>query len=225
MLLTNHDFFYTTDGVLPPMDLVLTRSGYYDDRFDDFLSMDSWSGEAVVQESVDPQLRVRVMVRVQGRRKRRRCYPAAWSAHLKVSDFGSPEPIAKGRCKSLTDVVRQVKALNLTKNIQSFLRAFYGQQNATCVWTERTNTKYRPSRWDVLTTEFVRADADMLPFASMFVAFSRMFSYWGSPVSTCVPDGTYITKDSGFTRLSLVKISSYYSESGIEALDGCIPWV
>jgi len=116
------------------------------DQFDEWRFSGSWSGKKVIRRSSLYGMNVWLKLYVSGKRSKKtyRCRPTRWHAKLTL-EYVEVE-VARGRCKSLLEAARAVRALDLSGPTDELLRAFYGREQATCVFVEAT----RPSTWDRL---------------------------------------------------------------------------
>ena len=118
----------------------------YVDQFDYWVSSYSWGGEETIRHSSDHHLRIKLRLHVSGKRAKNgyRLRPVRW--HAKLSMEYVEVRVAEGRCKSLSEAQRAVRALDLSESVDELLRAFYAQGSAVCVFVESD----RPTKADRL---------------------------------------------------------------------------
>lgn len=196
------------------MDLCLSRDGYMDCT-DEWAPVNSWSGSAVVLDSVDPALRVRLDVRVHGSWKKKGCRPRSWRAELRVHNVTLK--VGNGKCRTLRDTIAQVKKLDLQPHIREVLKTFYSKERAICVWADKRSafpthakTLYDRSRWDCLTD---RTGPSFVPFVSAFIDLCPI-SYFGTRIEVPgrITEGQYVLLYPGYGTQA--DVNSYYAEKG-----------
>lgn len=136
------------------------RRGYFED---DWYACDSWSCERIVCPSYSQQHCIRLALSVQGKRgKNGKLRAHRWAARLVLGD---PNPIGYGkfteqlvihgtlrwgdnhlpigRCKSVSDAMRQADQLDLGPAIEKLLTRAYSPRGATCLW-RREGERWEP---------------------------------------------------------------------------------
>lgn len=143
--------------------LGLARTGYWD-QYDEWNPGRSWEGEKYVADSADPNLRVKLKLRVSSKSKNGhllsasgRPRPDRWYARLIVEGFELA--VGSGRCKTLRAAIQAAEAIDLPPKVDELLRAFYGQLEASCV--------------------FLVEDGELTPWAT---TFGRWGNYKGWPM-------------------------------------------
>ncbi len=115
------------------------------DQFDEWRSSGSWSGKKILRRSAAYSMHVWLKIHVSGKRgKNYRLRPVRWHATLQLEHV--TVKLGRGRCKSLLEASRAVRALDTSEVLDELLRAFYSREGATCVYVEAE----RPMAWTVL---------------------------------------------------------------------------
>lgn len=183
------------------------------DQFDEWVSSGTWSGKKILRKSAAYSMHVWLKIHVSGKRgKNRRLRPVRWHATLQLEHI--TVELGRGRCKSLLEASKAVRALDTSEALAELLRAFYAREGATCVYVEAE----RPMAWTVLMGH---------RFEPWGTLFGRYPDYMQLPLGQKYLMITRNYKAAGGVRLVDRSGSGYSSTSNQEIRElaaGLLPW-